>query len=202
MDHHFWPPSNLFKYEIEHLDADDNDISEIMIVDCNQIRRRKGSFNRDKCKLFLKQYVEHDSKGMFIIKPLVIDELGIAKMKFDQIFDGPAPDFAVTKRKERVPNGKKKMNQESLAKFLTKMNGENVSPKSKEKNSEKHANLLEQMKKREEEFKLKQQLKEVEKLAIKKKQKQDSIRLNNIIRKWQQPKEDTELENQQVSRFA
>lgn len=197
MDHHFWPPSNLFKYEIEHLDADDNDISEIMIVDCNQIRRRKGSFNRDKCKLFLKQYVEHDSKGMFIIKPLVIDELGIAKMKFDQIFDGPAPDFAVTKRKERVPNGKKKMNQESLAKFLTKMNGENVSPKSKEKNSEKHANLLEQMKKREEEFKLKQQLKEVEKLAIKKKQKQDSIRLNNIIRKWQQPKEDTELENQQ-----
>ncbi|KAJ8981350.1 hypothetical protein NQ317_002887 [Molorchus minor] len=52
IDRNFWPPSSLFKYEIEHLDADDNDISEIMIVDYNQIRRKKGIFNKERCKLF------------------------------------------------------------------------------------------------------------------------------------------------------
>lgn len=194
-ENHFFPPANLFKYEIEHLDADDNDISEIMIVDCNQIRRRKGSFNRDKCKLFIKQYVEHDSKGIFVIKPTVIEELGINRMKFEQIFDGPLPNFEVSKRKERVPNGKKKLNQETLAKYLTKMNGDNTTSAPK-KNGEKKVNLLGQMKKREEEFKKNQQVKDEERKALKKKQKQDSVLLNNSIKKWLQPKEDTQLENQ------
>ncbi|CAG9857878.1 unnamed protein product [Phyllotreta striolata] len=193
-DHHFWPPANLFKYEIEHLDAYDSDISEIMIVDCNQMRRRKGSFNRDKCKLFLKQYVEHDARGLFAVKPSVIGELAIDKMKFEQIFDGPPPDFAASKRKERTSNnGKKKLSQETLAKYLTKMNnGDEASPKSREKNLE----LSERMRKREEQFKAKQLLKQEEKIALKNKQKRDSITLNNVIKQWLLPKEDTQLENQ------
>ncbi|XP_050514752.1 bromodomain adjacent to zinc finger domain protein 1A [Diabrotica virgifera virgifera] len=199
-DTHFWPPANLFKYEIEHLDAEDNDISEIMIVDCNQIRRRKGSFNRDKCKLFLRQYVEHDSKGIFGIKPAVIEELGINKIKFDQIFDGPLPNFEVSKEKEKKPSTKKKLNQEKMSKYLTKTNGDvtkmPAKPAQNTNAEENKVNLLEEMKKREEEFKIKQQLKEEQRIATKKRHKEESILLNNAIKKWMQPKEDIELENQ------
>nr|XP_023021015.1 bromodomain adjacent to zinc finger domain protein 1A [Leptinotarsa decemlineata] len=193
-DRLFWPPASLFKYELEHLDADDNDISEIMIVDCNQIRRKKGSFNRDKCKLFLKQYIEHGPNGIFAIKPSIIEDFGINKMKFDQIFDGPLPNFEQSKKKEKVPNGKKKSKQETLAKFLTKPNG--ASTTDKQTSSEKRVNLLEEMKKREEEFRLKKLLKEEEKLALKKKQKQESVKLNSCIREWSKPKEDLMLEDQ------
>ncbi|CAG9839448.1 unnamed protein product [Diabrotica balteata] len=196
-DSHFWPPANLFKYEIEHLDAEDNDISEIMIVDCNQIRRRKGSFNRDKCKLFLRQYVEHDSKGIFAIKASVIEELGINKIKFEQIFDGPMPNFEVSKEKEKKPSTKKKLNQEKMSKYLTKTNGDITNKPAQNTNAEENkVNLLEEMKKREEEFKIKQQLKEEQRIAMKKRHKEESVILNSSIKKWMQPKEDTELENQ------
>ncbi|KAJ8934182.1 hypothetical protein NQ314_013536 [Rhamnusium bicolor] len=190
-DRHFWPPSNLFKYEIEHLDADDNDISEIMIVDCNQIRRKKGVFNKEKSKLFLKQYVEQDDKCMFVIKPSVLEDFGINKMKFDQIFDGPLPNFDTSKRFDKVINGKKSK-QETLAKYLMKNSGSVAVTK------EKKQNLLEQMKKREEEFKVKKQLKEEEKIALKKKQKEESTKIANYIKEWSKPKEDLELEDQKV----
>ncbi|CAH1169684.1 unnamed protein product [Phaedon cochleariae] len=195
-DRNYWPPANLFKYEIEHLDADDNDISEIMIVDCNQIRRKKTYFNRDKCKLFLKQYVEHDSTGLFVIKPSVVEDFGLAKMKFDQIFDGPPPNFEVSKKREKTQNGKKKSKQETLAKFLTKNNGSS-SGGTKEPVAGKK-NLLEEMKKREQEFKVKKQLKEEEKLALKKKHKLNSIKLNNVVKDWLKQKEDLDLEDQKV----
>lgn len=204
-DRHFWPPANQFKYEIEHLDADDNDISEIMIVDCNQIRRRKGVFSREKCKLFLKQYAEPDSKGLIVIKQSVLDDFGIMKMKFDQIFDGPLPQFEISKKLEKpstnmtlVPK-KKAQKQETLAKFLAKNNGvSNASLTPKTSKEDRKVNLLEEMKKREEEFQLKKALREEEKQILKKKQKEEYVKITSFIREWSKVKEDLLLEDQKV----
>ncbi|KAJ8924480.1 hypothetical protein NQ315_007277 [Exocentrus adspersus] len=205
-DRHFWPPANLFRYEIEHLDADDNDISEIMIVDCNQIRRKKGVYNRERSKLFLKQYVEQDEKGMFVIKPSVLEEFGVVKLKFDQIFDGPLPNFDKSKRLTKSPGSGKRQKQETLAKYLTKNNVAGVKNESKGKNEAKSkdakssetekTNLLEQMRKREEEFRAWRQMKEEEKLALKKKQKEESVKIANFLKDWNRIKDDLDLEDQ------
>lgn len=170
-----------------------------MIVDCNQIRRRKGVFSREKCKLFLKQYAEQDSKGVITIKPSVLDDFGINKMKFDQIFDGPLPQFETSKKLEKTPNQKKRsQKQETLAKFLTK-NSDSVLPQTpKVSKKESNVNLLEEMKKREEEFQLRKALREEEKLILKKKQKEEYMKITSFIRDWNKPKEDLLLEDQKV----
>ncbi|XP_044747001.1 bromodomain adjacent to zinc finger domain protein 1A isoform X2 [Coccinella septempunctata] len=191
------PPASMYKYEIEHLDADDHDISEIMIVDYNQLRRRKANFSREKCKLFLKQYVQQDSNMHWIIKPAAVTEFGIDKMKFDKIFCGPEPAFDPSKRYEKKlemassVNGKKSR-QETLAKYLTKlnepakMNGTPSNAKTSKESEAKSAQLLEEMEKRKEEYlRMKQQKEEEQKLVAAQ------------LRNWNQPKEDLELEDQQ-----
>ncbi|CAH1959185.1 unnamed protein product [Acanthoscelides obtectus] len=192
-DRQFWPPATAYKYEIEHMDAEDNDISEIMIVDCSQLRRKKAAFNREKCKLFLKQYVEQDDRRVFVVKPSVLADFGIFKVKWDQIFDGPLPDFEFSPVKKKSPymNGKKQK-QETLANFLMRSSKTNGANKER-----KQSNLLEQLKKREEEFKLKKQQEHEQKLAKKQMQKQESNLLISLTKKWYRPKEDLSLENQQ-----
>ncbi|XP_063922204.1 bromodomain adjacent to zinc finger domain protein 1A isoform X2 [Zophobas morio] len=183
------PAPSQYKYEIEHLDADDQDISEIMIVDCNQIRRKKGSFSREKCKLFLKQYVEQDERGLFVVKPSVVDGFNLSKVTFEQIFGGPIPEFDASRKFEKVVNGKK-VRQESLHKFLTKnsafaKNGSN-------------ADLLEKMRKKEEEFKLMKQQKKEREMEMKQKKKEENIMLAGQLRMWNKPKEDLELVDHQI----
>ncbi|CAH0550662.1 unnamed protein product [Brassicogethes aeneus] len=192
----FFPPFNVYKYEIEHLDAEDEDVSEIMIVDHSQIRRKKSVFNREKSKLFLKQYVEQDLNGVWVIKPSVIETFGISKIQFDQIFDGPMPNFECTKKLLKklngTSNGRKATKQETLAKYLTKNGLAGEGKKSKGKNG---AELMEMMKKREEEFKVKKQLKEEEKIALKLKKKEENIKISNYVREYYKPKEDLELDD-------
>lgn len=190
IDRHFWPPADMFKYEIEHLE--DDDISEIMIVDCNQIRRKKAGFTREKCKLFLKQYVEQDSKtGLYAIKNSALEDFGINKMKFTQIFNGAMPVFEVSKKSAVV----KKQKQETLAKFLTKNN-----KKTDPLETEKKNNLLQQMKKREEEFKLQkqQQLEKKRQIAkeVKQQAKLERNKISNDIKEWAKVREDLLLEDQ------
>lgn len=181
------------------MDAYDTDISEIMIVDCNQIRRRKGVLSRERCKLFLKQYAEQDSKGVFGIKASVLDDFGIHKMKFDQIFDGPLPQFETSKKLEKPVSSKKKaQRQETLAKFLTKNNGNSLPQTPQISKKENKINLMEEMKKREEEFQLKKALKEQEKLIMKRKHKEEYMKITSFIREWSKPKEDLLLEDQKV----
>lgn len=171
-----------------------------MIVDCNQIRRKKGVFNRERSKLFLKQYVEQDEKGMFVIKASILDDFGINKIKFDQIFDGPLPNFDKSKKLEKTPNGRKQK-QETLAKYLMKNNTSvaSINSESKSITKQKKSNLLEQMKKREEEFKVWRQMKEEEKLALKKKQKEESVKIASYLKEWNKAKDDLDLEDQKVN---
>lgn len=171
-----------------------------MIVDCNQIRRRKGVLSRERCKLFLKQYTEQDSRGLFVIKPTILEDFGINKLKFDQIFDGPPPQFETSKRLDKPANPKKKaQRQETLAKFLTKNNAVNpTQTPPTAKKIENKVNLLEEMKKREEEFQLRKALKEEEKLILKKKHKEEYMKITAFIREWSKQKEDLLLEDQKV----
>lgn len=189
-DKHFSPPASLYKYEIEHLDAHDCDISEIMIVDCNQIRRKKGLYSREKCKLFLKQYVEQDERGIFVIKSSAIEAFNLNKITFDKIFNGPPPVFDASKKFEKVVNGKK-VRQESLHKFLTK------SPKNGSNN-----NLLEKMKKRQEQFKLMKQQKKEKEIEMKQKKKEENLQIAKQLKNWSKPQEDLELIDQKVVKFV
>lgn len=185
----------MYRYEVEQLDADDEDVSEIVDVGFEHIKRKKGVYTREKNKLFLKQYVEQNPQAVWVIKESALDEYGVTKMKYEQIFDGPAPDFELTKKtkKKNVVNGKKPR-QETLAKFLSKQQATDVV-------SENKGNLMEQMKKREEEYKQLKQKKAEEKLVEKQKRKEENIKIAMILRDWNKPKEDLELEDQMVSKF-
>lgn len=198
-ERHFVPSAGLYKYEIEHLDADDNDISEIMIVDSTQLRRKKVHFSRDKCKLFLKQNVQQDSRGVFVIKPEVLEKHNVKNVMWETMFDGPLPNFQQSKNFEKALNGKKKQKQETLSKYLQK-NGL-VMKKEGQSNKEKKNNLMEQMQKRAEEFKKQKQLNEEQKALEKQKKKEESMKLSQYLKDWSKPKEDLELEDQMVSLF-
>lgn len=190
----FKPPAHLYRYEIEQLDADDQDSSQTMIIEASKVRRKKGPFSKEKCKLFLKQYVELSEGGLLIIKESARQQFNLDKLSFDQIFDGPLPDFNVSNRvKNGMANGKKVQRQETLAKFLKKQNyfGDENGRK-----------LLEDMKKREEEYKVKceemKQRKAEEKEREKQKRREENIKISLGIKEWYKPKEDLELEDHQV----
>ncbi|KAK4885411.1 hypothetical protein RN001_001682 [Aquatica leii] len=181
-DKQFYPPASLYSYEVEQLDAEDEDVSEVMIVNAQQIKR-KLKLTRDKSKLFLRQYVTQNDSGIFIVKEKVLQNYGINKMRFEQIFDGPLPNFCVSKKM-------KKPKQESITQFLSNKN---------DMSAENTLNLLERMRKREEEYK---QLKENQKqkkaeikLAERIKQREENNKISALLKEWYTPKEDLELEN-------
>lgn len=188
-DRHFFPPASLYRYEVEQLDAEEEDVSEVMIVDYDRIKRKKGSFTRDKSKLFLKQFVELSETGVITLKESVLESYGINKMKFEQIFDGPLPNFDASKKLKNTINGKK-VKQETLAQYLVKNNG--ILP------SENAINLLDKMKKRQEEFQQMKQKMADEKLAEKQKRKEENLKISMLLKEWYKPKEDLELEDHQV----
>ncbi|XP_076268228.1 ATP-dependent chromatin assembly factor large subunit isoform X2 [Rhynchophorus ferrugineus] len=193
-DRSFLPPPNLYKYEIEHLDSEDTDISEIMIVDSLQLRRKKNIFSKDKCKLFLKQYVVQGSGGLFNIKPSIIEKFNINESTWTRIFNGPLPNFQCSKSSDKDVT-KKKQKQETLSKYLEK-NG--ILMKKGGDSRPKNSNLLQQMKKREEEFKKMKQLNEEQVAAEKLKKKEEANRQVQILRHWTKTKEDLELEDQKT----
>ncbi|XP_066257550.1 bromodomain adjacent to zinc finger domain protein 1A isoform X2 [Euwallacea similis] len=191
----FVPSASLYKYEVEHINAADSRISEIMIVDHTQLRRKKSQYSRDKVKLFLKQNVAQDSRGIFVIKPEILDKYEVKRSIWETLFDGPLPNFQSSKNFEKAVNGKKKQRQETMAKYLQK-NGL-VMKKEGRNNKEKKGNLLEAMKLRQEEFQKQKQLNEEQKAIEKQKKKDDALKLAQYCKDWFKPKEDLELEDHQ-----
>lgn len=53
---------------MEQLDSGDSDVSEIMIVEASQIRRRKQQYSRERNKIFLRMLCEQTSSGIWIVK--------------------------------------------------------------------------------------------------------------------------------------
>lgn len=136
------------------------------IYESQHIRRKKSFLTKDKMKLFLKQHVEINSDGIWIIKQTSINDFGINKVKFEQIFDGPLPNFEVSS---------KKVKQETLIKYLTKSNASNPSLQN---NNEKKNNQKEENKNKKSE------------------EKEITIDINKEIKEWYKPKEDLDLEDQ------
>lgn len=141
--------------------------------------------------MFLKQNVEINAMGVWCIKDSVMEEFGIKKINFEQIFAGPMPDFDKSKKLLKSVNGKK-VRQETLAKFLTRTNPDTVKNSTKESN-----NLIEEMRKKRIEYK---QKKAEEKLAIKQKRKEESVKVAIQFRDWYKIKEDLELCDQKVKK--
>lgn len=67
-EHYYHPPAKLFRYEVEQLDSGDSDVSEIMIVEASQVRRRKQHYSRDRNKIFLRQLCEQNDSGIWVVK--------------------------------------------------------------------------------------------------------------------------------------
>ncbi|KAL1497561.1 hypothetical protein ABEB36_008502 [Hypothenemus hampei] len=186
-------PASLYKYEIEHLDAEDKDISEMMIVDNTQLRRPKVSFSKDKVKLFLKQNIELDGNGVFVIKSEISDKYNLKNVLWKTIFDGPLPNFQPSKNIDKVVNRKKKQKQETLEKFL-KTNGLDSKKYPKNANGNKES-LEEKMRKRQEEFKIQKQLNIERKLTEKLKMKEERLKWTQYFKEWSMQKDDLELED-------
>lgn len=138
----------------------------------------------------MRQYVEQDSLGVYVLQPLIYAKLNIANVKFTDIFLGDTPDFRSKKVEKAILEKKSRHQQQLIDKFLTKstdvtQNGINNS-------------LLEKMKQKEEELKLKKQQKKEEHLALKQKKKEESMELAAYLKAWYKPKDDLELNDQKV----
>ncbi|XP_018401590.1 PREDICTED: bromodomain adjacent to zinc finger domain protein 1A isoform X3 [Cyphomyrmex costatus] len=200
-EHYYHPPARLFRYEVEQLDFGDSDISQIMIVEASQVRRRKQHYSRDRNKIFLRQLSEQNDNGIWVVKESVLEKYGISKVRFDTIFAGTLPDFTVRIKKSV------KQKQESIDKFLTsnvskpkmekadplkKVNDTSVKKYRKPRmngkfKEELKAKALEEKAKRKEERALKSERK--------KEKKQKLAALAAYMKQWNKPREDLECED-------
>ncbi|XP_078034586.1 ATP-dependent chromatin assembly factor large subunit isoform X2 [Augochlora pura] len=112
-EQYYHPPAKLFRYEVEQLDCGESDVSQLMIVEAGQVRRKKQQYSRERNKIFLRQLCEQNESGIWIVKDSVLQKYGISKVRFDTIFAGPPPDFTSRTKKPM------KHKQETIEKFLT-----------------------------------------------------------------------------------
>ncbi|XP_050735589.1 bromodomain adjacent to zinc finger domain protein 1A-like isoform X2 [Eriocheir sinensis] len=95
-----YPPFATFKYEVIELEPWDYKERKTHIVSWEQIRRNKGVFTREKCKLFLKQNLQLSSSGFWAVKERTASQYNLSDMKFSDIFPGPPPKFRETRAKK------------------------------------------------------------------------------------------------------
>ncbi|XP_076235164.1 ATP-dependent chromatin assembly factor large subunit isoform X2 [Calliopsis andreniformis] len=200
----YHPPAKLFRYEVEQLDCGDSDVSQLMIVEATQVRRRKQHYSRERNKIFLRQLCEQNESGVWIVKDSVLQKYGISKVRFDTIFTGPPPDF--TSRIKRPVKHK----QESIDKFLTsdiskqktldktdplkKVNQTGVDIK-KFKKPRVNGKFKEELKAKALEEKAKRKEERVLNSERKKEEKQKLAALAAYVKQWNKPREDLECEN-------
>ncbi|XP_012164358.1 bromodomain adjacent to zinc finger domain protein 1A isoform X3 [Bombus terrestris] len=200
----YHPPAKLFRYEVEQLDSGDSDVSQLMIVEAAQVRRRKQHYSKERNKIFLRQLCEQNENGIWIIKDSVLQKYGINKVRFDTIFAGPPPDFT-SRIKKPV-----KHKQESIDKFLTtdvskqkliekpnplkKVNQGGVDIK-KFRKPRMNGKFKEDLKAKALEEKAKRKEERVLQNERKKEEKQKSAALAAYIRQWNKPREDLECED-------
>ncbi|XP_016840706.1 bromodomain adjacent to zinc finger domain protein 1A isoform X2 [Nasonia vitripennis] len=203
-DRQYQPPAKLFRYEVEQLDCGDADVSQLMIVEASQVRRRKQQYSRERNKIFLRMLCEQNSAGVWVVKESVLQKYGITKTRFDSLFAGPLPDFTPKPRKVV------KQKQESLDKFLIsdvskhrafnkpdplkKINDSGMVMK-KYKKPRLNGKFKEELKAKALEEKAKRQEERLEKKERKKEEKTKQAALAAYVRKWNKPREDLECED-------
>ncbi|XP_031833617.2 ATP-dependent chromatin assembly factor large subunit isoform X3 [Nomia melanderi] len=200
----YHPPAKLFRYEVEQLDCGDSDVSQLMIVEAAQVRRRKQHYSRERNKIFLRQLCEQNDSGIWIVKDSVLQKYGINKVRFDTIFAGPPPDFT-SRIKKPI-----KHKQESIEKFLTadiskqktmekpdplkKVNQTGVDIK-KFRKPRMNGKFKEELKAKALEEKAKRKEERILKSEQKREEKQKLAALAAYVRQWNKPREDLECED-------
>lgn len=96
------------------------------ITSIENIRRAKLTFNKDRCKLIIKQIVESNNGMMKIKDSEFKTHVTDTNLKTEDVFVGKVPDFIDPKKSTVLTNGKdnskSKPKQTSIAKYLTKEN--------------------------------------------------------------------------------
>ncbi|XP_015181281.1 PREDICTED: bromodomain adjacent to zinc finger domain protein 1A isoform X2 [Polistes dominula] len=203
-EHQYHPPAKLFRYEVEQLDCGDSDVTQLMIVEAGQVRRRKQQYSKERNKIFLRQLCEQNESGIWVVKESVLQKYGISKVRFDTIFTGPAPDFSM--RTKNVIKHK----QETIEKFLTsdvskhrafdkpdplkKVNETGIIVK-KFRKPRTNGKFKEDLKAKALEEKAKRKEERVLINERKKEEKQKLAALAAYVRQWNKPREDLECED-------
>ncbi|XP_071533691.1 bromodomain adjacent to zinc finger domain protein 1A isoform X2 [Panulirus ornatus] len=99
-----YPPFATFKYEVIEIEPWDYKVAKKHVVSWEQIRRNKGVFTREKCKLFLKQCVHLSPSGYWVIKDSTAKRYDLANVQYSEIFLGEPPKFRETRAKKMPVN--------------------------------------------------------------------------------------------------
>lgn len=94
----FFPPDNLFKYEVEEADPEDEDMVQMYLIEAEDVRREKGILSKEKLNLFMKNVLQLVGTN-FVVKPAVMKKYAIDAIKFEDMFAGPEPEFQESLRK-------------------------------------------------------------------------------------------------------
>ncbi|XP_048486148.1 bromodomain adjacent to zinc finger domain protein 1A [Plutella xylostella] len=203
-------PASAYCYEVEQFESSSS--GQVVVAAHDRVRRRKGVFSRDKCRLFLKQFVEMENT-VIVIKKAALEKYNIGKVNFEQIFTGSPPDFPSSKRLMKTsispakgqpkpgsaskakpakkPSPEKK-GQQSMDKFVKKSDKADA-PKPKPDPAAKKSgqDLADKMRRAEEQMK---QRREDEKA----KKKEKNARLQAYLKEWQKVKDDLLLEDHKI----
>uniref|UniRef100_A0A069DXN6 Bromodomain adjacent to zinc finger domain protein 1A n=1 Tax=Panstrongylus megistus TaxID=65343 RepID=A0A069DXN6_9HEMI len=183
-----WPPAFSFKYEVERHDTNDE-----IVVTADQIFRKKSSYNKDKNRLYIKQFV-HLESGTWKLKENSYIKYGINKVRYDQIFCGEPPDMNPKKTTPVKKNGKK---QETLNKYFKPTDKKYLAAK---KNPSKKGEILAAKQKRK---KNKKELDDARSSSGKSDQKQKTksekmeqrMKYAEFVKEWNMKREDLECED-------
>ncbi|CAG9128070.1 unnamed protein product [Plutella xylostella] len=203
-------PASAYCYEVEQFESSSS--GQVVVAAHDRVRRRKGVFSRDKCRLFLKQFVEMENT-VIVIKKTALEKYNIGKVHFEQIFTGSPPDFpsskrlmktsispakgqpkpgSATKAKPAKKPSPEKKGQQSMDKFVKKSDKADApKPKPDPAGKKSGQDLADKMRRAEEQMK---QRREDEKA----KKKEKNARLQAYLKEWQKVKDDLLLEDHKI----
>lgn len=205
-------PGELYKYEVEQLD-DDNElgISEVRVVKANQVRRIKGVYSKEKNRIYLRQFLVL-KKDIWHVQSNILAKYSISSISFSKMFVGEPPVF------EDPPSIEPKFTQQSIETFLTKKADKNkdsgkkiVNPKKNDTSKltpenvkiihKKYQDTINKVVEQARRDSVKQQALEVkakklEELRRKREQdREEKARLATFVKEWQRKREDLECED-------
>lgn len=192
------------KYEV--LDKEKNLTTA---VKAQAVSRTKGSYTRERNKLFLKQNSALKD-GVWKLKGEVVEKTGLENVKFSDIFVGAAPSFQSSPTKKKSSNTPEKKESTGDRKNVTDSGKKNLNGKlnfkpesaeerknavSKELSSADWKSIAEKaevMRKRAEEEK--ERIKE-QKLKEKEKRKEEKRLLSELMKEWKKDRDDLECDD-------
>ena len=82
--------------------------------------RKKGMFNRDKLKLYLKINCDTTPEGVWKVKERLVKKYNLTEASFTDVYPGPPPSFGKSEISKRGPRKKTVAMMEKVAKKLKK----------------------------------------------------------------------------------